>query len=203
MTRRAPADTATRRRVEHELQHPADPPRSRAAIAAEAGVSARTVSRWADALGIPPGEPWKTDAIRAATISATDRRRALRSDLADELLRVEARRLLDHIARSDRWTRTVAVGIGAGAQETVEIREDDAVIAKGLKDAHAALSSLLGRTLDIDRLDVAPDDDKADDTLARLFDGLAGAYHAITGRPITDHEPDDDPERDDGEEDTP
>lgn len=193
MTRREQPDPAVRRRIEHELRHPQNPPRSRAAIAREHGVSARTVSRYAEALGIPSAVAFDTASIRAATISATDRRRALRSDLADTMLRVEATRILDMLARSGRWERALTVK-REGGEETVErIREDDATVARGVKDLHNALGLLITRTLDIDQRDAVPDDTNADDTLAKLFDGLGAAYQLLTGRPVDadDHHPDD------------
>lgn len=174
MTRRVPVDPATRRRVEHELRHPQDPPRSRAAVAAEAGVSARTVSRWADDLGLPPGEPWKTDAVRAATISATDRRRAERSDIADEL----QRRAREILAKLDGPFLVFAFG---GKENEYNEHVLDGPPTGDIRNLVTSANTLLGRAQDIDKADAQPDDQGADDVLAQLFDGLGAAYRVLRG----------------------
>lgn len=184
---RTPVDDATRRRIEHELLNPADPPRPRAQLAREAGVAPRTITRWAEALGVEPARVFDTSTIAAATISATDRRRARRSELADTLLD-EVAALIEQAREGRRgsWTRAVVVGTGGGAAEVEHVREDDATVARAAKDLHAAASTALGRTLDIDKHDAQPDDQSADDVLVKLFDGLGAAYRALREQPSRD-----------------
>lgn len=174
-------DPTVRAAVEHELRHPQDPPRSRAALAREAGVSTRTVSRWADELGLT--DPFTTRDVRAATEAATDRRRALRSTLADDLLLVEVPRLRALMAGP--WRKTLIVPGGGFEPPTLEqIVEDDVLVARGLKDLHTALGIAVDKTIAIDRHDVQVEgDDAAAHTLGRLFDGLAAAYRVLDQHP--------------------
>lgn len=177
----------TRRAIEAALQDP-DDQRSRAQLGRDHGVHPRTISRWATALGIDPDRRWSTADTRKATEAATDRRRALRSALADELLTVEIPRLCAKLATAEEWTKTVVVSGPDGAEERT-VREDDAVMVRGMKDAHAAIATANRTTIDIDRHDTADGDDNAGETLIRLFDGLGAAYQAITGRKPTDESP--------------
>lgn len=170
-----PIDPAVRAAVEAELRTPHTPPRSRAAIARAHGVSTRTVQRWADELGL--ADPWSTADTRAATAAAADRRRAARSQLADELLAVEIPRLRARMAGT--WEKTIVVPDPAGS--TVErVDEDDATIARGLKDLHTALGIAVDKTIAIDKHDVQGEgDDTAAETLGRLFAGLDNAYRVL------------------------
>lgn len=175
-----PADT--RAAVETALADPQDD-RGRAELSRTYGVSTRTISRWADALGVDPGERWSTADTAKATEAATDRRRALRSQLADDLLLVEIPRVRALLAE-EVWSKTVVIpGDGGGSER---VNEDDAIVARGLKDALTAISVAVRTTVDIDKHDVATEDDGTGATLTKLFDGLATAYTAITGRQPTD-----------------
>lgn len=169
-----PIPPGVRASIEAELRTPQDPPRSRAAMSRHHGVSTRTVQRWADELGIV--DPWSTSDTRAATLAATDRRRAARSVLADELLTVEIPALRARMAAAGDWRKTVVVP-GAGIEQ---VCEDDAVVARGLKELHTALGIAVDKTIAIDRHDVqAEDDDTAATTLNRLFTGLDAAYRVL------------------------
>lgn len=186
---RSGVDPAVRRRIEHELQHPQDPPRSRAAIAREHGVGPRTVTRYAEQLGIVNADLWRTDSIRAATVSALDRRRAERSKLADRL-QAEADRLLDQMDGP-----FLVFNFGGKDNDYNEHHLDRAPTGD-VKNLMHSVGIAIDRALAIDKNDAQPDDTNADDTLARLFDGLAGAYHAITGQPVTAGRPADEEDPD-------
>lgn len=160
--------------IEHELLNPQDPPRSRAAIAREHDVNPRTVSRYATDLGVA-GDPFKTDGIRQATEAATDRRRALRSALADELLSVEIPRLRELLAKghAGQWRKTVVInGQDAG---TELVAEDDYNLARGAKDLLAAVKTATDTTLAVDKTDAADGDDQARKALGDLFGALGKA----------------------------
>ena len=183
-----PVHAHVRAAIEAELLEPRTPPRSRAAIAREHDVSTRTVSRFAEQLGIDDGAPFRTDTIATATQAATDRRRAKRSELADLLLTVEVPRLLERMAGA--WQRTVVIpGMDARTEQAVE---DDATIARGLKELHTALNLAVRQTIDIDKADADTGDTAATQTLDRLFGGLDLVYERVTGR--RPGQPDDDRE---------
>jgi hypothetical protein len=74
-------DPAVRAAIERELLQPATPRRFRAAIAREHGVSVRTVSRYADELGV--ANPFAARDVRAATEAATDRQAMRRAEVSD------------------------------------------------------------------------------------------------------------------------
>lgn len=170
----APVDAAVRAAVEAELVRGTD--RSRAAIAREAGVSTRTVQRWAEALGLT--DPWSTADTAAATAAATDRRRALRSQLADELLQVEVPMLRERMRTPMR--KTILVGRGMGEQTPELVDEDDAVVARGLQSLITSVGIAVDKTIAIDKHDhVDAGDDAAGELLGKLFDGLGAAYAVL------------------------
>lgn len=175
MGKRNTVPSEVREAIEAELLQPRVPPRSRAAIAREHAVSARTVSRYAEELGIEPADVWRTDTIREATVAATDRRRAQRSNLADHLLAVEVPRLLERMG--GQWHRTVVVPGPAAGTERVD--EDDAVIARGLKDLHAAVKTAVDQTITIDKTDTDNGDEAAREALGRMFAGLDEVYERV------------------------
>ncbi|MDN5859940.1 MAG: hypothetical protein L0H84_15100 [Pseudonocardia sp.] len=172
----APIDHARRATIAAAIN--ARDGRSRAQLARDFRVAPSTVRRIAAEHGI--NNPFDTSGTRKATESAADRRRVQRSDLADELLTVEIPRLRTRMAGP--WQRT-AVMPGPDGPEALVVPEDDATIARGLKDLHTALGIAVDKTIVVDRHDAQDSDQGADDTLARLFDGLGHAYRAVTGRP--------------------
>ena len=191
-----PADV--RAAIEAELLEPRDPPRSRAAIAAEHDVSPRTINRYATALGIPPEEAWKTDVIRAATEAATDRRRHLRSQLADELLNVEVPALRELLARGHAggWRKTIALpGVGSD-----QVDEDDYNVARGAAALHGSIKTAIDTTIAIDRHDQGDGDDEARKALGNLFGALAkGVEQGLDPDPRPgDDEPGDDTDDEEG-----
>lgn len=170
----ASIDPAVRAAALTALNDPTDQ-RSRAQLARALGVSTRTVSRWAEDAGLV--DPFTTRDTRAATEAATDRRRALRSDLADKLLLLEVPRLHDHLAGT--WERVVVLP-GPDGAVTERVREDDATIARALKELHVAIAAATRTTIDIDKHDVrVADDDQAGQVLGKLFDGLGAAYRVL------------------------
>lgn len=124
--------------------------RSRAQLARDYGVSPRTVQRIADQLGLV--NPWDTTGTRKATEAAADRRRALRSQLADDLLTVDIPRLRERMAAADTWRKRVALPTGEGP-EVIAMAEDDAVIAKGLQTLMTAVGIAVDKTVAIDKHD--------------------------------------------------
>jgi hypothetical protein len=166
----------TRALVEQALQ--AADGRSRAAIAREYGVSTRTVTRYAEALGL--NDPFSTRDTRKATESARDRRRALRSELADTLLVVEVPRLLERLA--GQWRKTLVIPAPDGAY-TASVVEDDVLIARGLRELHTAVGIAIDKTVVIDKHDAESDDDTAGEVLDKLFAGLGAAYQVLKSQP--------------------
>lgn len=165
-------DDARRAAIVAAITSPTRP--SRAQIARDHGVDPRTVQRLAEQHGIV--DPWDTSGTAAATRSAGDRRRHLRSQLADELLTVEVPRLRARMAGP--WRRT-AVLLGPDGPETVQVTEDDATIARGLKDLHTAVGIAVDKTLVVDRQDSDAGTDDAVSMLGKLAAGLEGAYRAL------------------------
>lgn len=156
--------------IEAELLTPHDPPRSRRAISDAHGVSIRTVQRIADRLGIAK-EAWRTDTVRAATVSALDRRRAERSRLADEL----QRRAAEILAKLDQPHLAFSFG---GRDNEYNERLLDAPPSSDIRNLVQSANTLLGRAQEIDTRDQLAADDTAGEVLDRLFTGLGHAYRA-------------------------
>lgn len=155
----------TRAAILTAIRHPAG--RSRAAIAREHNVAARTVQRIADEAGIT--NPWCTADTRAATQSATDRRRATRSQLADDLL-ADAQRLRALFADPAAWRKTMM-----GPEGAEQVRADDVEIAAGIRNHFTSIGIAVDKTIVIDRHDTGDDTDAAASMLGRLADNLAAA----------------------------
>lgn len=168
-------DPAVRAAVEAELRHPHTPPRSRAALAREAGVSTRTVSRWADELGIE--QPFTTRDVRAATEAATDRRRALRSTIADELLG----KVRGWLVQLDEPHLVFSFG---GKDNDYNEHLLPAPPTGDIKNLMLSIGIAVDKTIAIDKHDAqVADDDQAGAVLGKLFDGLAAAYRVLDQTP--------------------
>lgn len=165
-------DPAVRTAIETELQ--AGSGRSRAAIAREHGVSTRTVQRFADQLGLR--DPWNTADTRKATEAATDRRRALRSQLADQLLTEDIPLLRAQLREPMRKTVVLP---GPDGASTERVDEDDAVVARARQALMTSVGIAVDKTIAIDKHDVQDDADQAGEVLGKLFDGLGAAYEVL------------------------
>lgn len=184
VSRRSPIPEPVRRRIVAELNEPADPPRSKAAIAREHGVSMSSVQRIADRVGAPK-DHWRTDTIRAATTAALDRRRDARSRLADRLL-TEAERALG------RMTGPFLVYSFGGKENEYNQHILDRAPSSDLRNLMQTANIAITRSQEIDRGDATVDDDRAGDALERLFGGLGAAYELLRDRPAPDDAPIDD-----------
>lgn len=163
-----PIDPAVYAAIDAALLDQADT-RSRAQMARDLGVAPSTVGKRARLLGLD--DRFATTGTTAATKSAADRRRALRSDLADKILTEDIPLLRKQLHKRE-WRRTVLVGRGMGEQSVEQVDEDDAVIGKARKDLVTAISSAMGTAINVDKHDLGGEGDNSAALLAELGDTL-------------------------------
>lgn len=182
-----PIDPAVYAAIDTALLDQADT-RSRAQMARDIGCAPSTVGKRAKLLGLDGR--FVTAGTTAATKSAADRRRALRSDLADKIL-TEDLPMLRRELHKTTWRRHVPVGLGGGEQTLEEVDDDDATVAKARKDLVTAMSSAMGTAINVDKHDTTSDGDGAAALLTEL--GTTLREYALTGQvldPRDQHEAD-------------
>lgn len=151
--------------------------RSRAQMARDLGCAPSTVGKRARLLGLD--DRFVTAGTTAATKSAADRRRELRAELAEKILREDVPLLRRELHRRN-WRKWVPVGRGGGEQTLEHVDEDDAVVGKARKDLATAISSAMGTTLNIEKADTGGEGEGSAALLAEL--GQTLREFALTGQ---------------------
>lgn len=170
MGRTNAVDPAVRAAIERELLQPATPRRSRAAIAREHGVSVRTVSRYADELGIE--NPFATRDVRQATEAATDRQALRRAEVSDLYL-TRARQLLEDMDKPH-------VVFSFGGKDNVYAEHTLERAPTGdLRNLMQASALAFDKHLAADKHDADNGDDAAREALGRMFAGLDEVYARV------------------------